>query len=81
MIRDPRVRAWLFRVVSNLALDHLRRHSTWKEIVPTEARDRAEADGPFLSDLDLALAAPPTKEQEKYLAAAPNSSPLGKRIV
>lgn len=42
------VRAWLFAVVSNLAIDHLRRHSTWRELVLVEIRGRAERDGEFL---------------------------------
>jgi RNA polymerase sigma-70 factor (ECF subfamily) len=41
---DAQIRAWLFRVVTNLAIDHLRRHSTWRELVLLETRDRAEAD-------------------------------------
>ncbi len=37
---EAQIRAWLFRVVSNLAIDHLRRHSTWKELVLVDARGR-----------------------------------------
>ena len=36
---EGQIRAWLFRVVSNLAIDHLRRHSTWKELVLVDARE------------------------------------------
>ena len=43
---DDQIRAWLFRVVSNLAIDHLRRHSTWRELVLIDTRGRAEADAP-----------------------------------
>ncbi len=43
------VRAWLFRVVSNLAIDHLRRHSTWKELVLLDTRTRAESDPSYLA--------------------------------
>ena len=46
---DEQIRAWLFRVVSNLAIDHLRRHSTWRELVLLETRDRAEADAGFVA--------------------------------
>jgi RNA polymerase sigma-70 factor (ECF subfamily) len=46
---DGLVRAWLFRVVSNLAIDHLRRHSTWRELVLIETRERAATDASFLS--------------------------------
>jgi RNA polymerase sigma-70 factor (ECF subfamily) len=46
---DADVRHWLFRVVSNLAIDHLRRHSTWKEMVLVDARGRAEATPEFMA--------------------------------
>lgn len=46
---DPaQLRAWLFRVVSNLAIDYLRRHSTWREVVLIDVRARAEADEHFV---------------------------------
>jgi len=47
---DAQIRAWLFRVVSNLAIDHLRRHSTWKELVLLETRERAEADPDYVRE-------------------------------
>ena len=47
---DAQIRAWLFRVVSNLAIDYLRRHSTWKELVLVDARGRAEADHGYMAD-------------------------------
>lgn len=47
---DPQIRAWLFRVVTNLAIDHLRRHSTWKEMVLLDIRDRAEADSTYVAE-------------------------------
>lgn len=46
---EGQIRAWLFRVVSNLAIDHLRRHSTWKELVLVDARERAVADPGFVA--------------------------------
>jgi RNA polymerase sigma-70 factor (ECF subfamily) len=46
---DAQIRAWLFRVVSNLAIDHLRRHSTWKEMVLVDTRARAEADPAYVA--------------------------------
>lgn len=45
---DNSVRAWLYRVSSNLAFDHLRRHSTTHEFPLLEARQRAEADVQFV---------------------------------
>jgi RNA polymerase sigma-70 factor, ECF subfamily len=47
---EGQIRAWLFRVVSNLAIDHLRRHSTWKELVLVDARERAVADPEFVAE-------------------------------
>ena len=47
---NAQIRAWLFRVVSNLAIDHLRRHSTWREMVLVETRERAEADPGFVAE-------------------------------
>jgi RNA polymerase sigma-70 factor, ECF subfamily len=47
---DAQIRAWLFRVVSNLAVDHLRRHSTWREMVLQDARTKAEADPVFVAE-------------------------------
>lgn len=44
------IRAWLFRVVTNLAMDHLRRHSTWRELVLVDARERAENEPGFVAE-------------------------------
>lgn len=55
---DRQIRAWLFRVVSNLAIDHLRRHSTWREMVLVDTRARAEADPDYVS-ASLALRGSP----------------------
>lgn len=46
---EGQVRAWLFRVVTNLAIDHLRKHNTWKELVLIDTRERALADPEFLA--------------------------------
>lgn len=47
---ESQIRAWLFRVVTNLAIDHLRRHSTWKELVLVDTRERAVADPAFVAE-------------------------------
>lgn len=49
-IDDDDVRAWLFRVVTNLGIDHLRRHPTRKELGLLDIRKRAEADAAFLRE-------------------------------
>jgi RNA polymerase sigma-70 factor (ECF subfamily) len=43
------LRAWLFRVVNHLAMDHLRRHGTWRETVLLEAKAKALADVDFVA--------------------------------
>ena len=47
------MRAWLFRVGTNLALDHLRRHSTWRENILLEAREVADRSEAFLAESAL----------------------------
>ena len=49
-IDDDNVRAWLFRVVSNLGIDHLRRHATKKEVVLVDVRGRAESNAGFMAE-------------------------------
>lgn len=44
------VRAWLFKVGSRLAIDHLRRHATWRETVLLEARELAVEDESFVAE-------------------------------
>ena len=47
---DPsEARAWLFRVVTNLAIDHLRRHSTWRELVLVDTKERCARDNQFIA--------------------------------
>ena len=55
---EGQIRAWLFRVVSNLAIDHLRRHSTWKEMVLVDARERAVADRSFVAESERMRGSP-----------------------
>ncbi len=47
------LRAWLFRVATNLAIDHLRKRSTWRESLLGDARDRAIADKGFVAESKL----------------------------
>lgn len=47
------LRAWLFRVATNLAVDHLRKHSTWREGILDEVRERAEANVGFVAESRL----------------------------
>lgn len=43
------VRAWLFRVATNLALDELRRHAGWRETAMDELRTAANASPAFIA--------------------------------
>ena len=55
------MRTWFFRVATNLALDHLRKHSTWREGVLGETRGRAEADPGFVAESRLLAGSPEMK--------------------
>ena len=46
------VRAWLFRVVTNLSIDHVRRHSTQREHVMAETKAVATADAAFMAEME-----------------------------
>ncbi len=46
------VRAWLFRVVTNLGIDHVRRHSTQREGVMAETKAVATADAEFTAGME-----------------------------
>lgn len=58
---ESSVRAWLYRVSTNLALDHLRRHSTSREFPLLEARRRAETDMQFVKASQDLRGSPETK--------------------
>lgn len=47
------LRAWLFRVSTNLAIDYLRKHSTWREDMLVDTRARAVADQRFVAESKL----------------------------
>lgn len=55
------LRTWLFRVATNLAIDHLRKHSTWREGVLGDARGRAERDAAFVAESQLLAGSPEMK--------------------
>lgn len=47
---DAELRAWCFRVATNLAFDHLRRHATWRESVLGETQALAKTDAAFIAE-------------------------------
>jgi len=55
------LRAWLFRVVTNLAIDYLRRHGTWRETTLEDTRRRAIADAGFVAETRLLAGSAETK--------------------
>ena len=55
------LRAWLFRVATNLAIDHLRRQRTWRETVLDETKGRATADAGFVAESRLLAGSPEMK--------------------
>jgi RNA polymerase sigma-70 factor (ECF subfamily) len=42
-------RAWLFKLATNLAIDYLRRHSTWRELVLVDTKERCARDEAFVA--------------------------------
>ncbi len=59
--QDEAIRAWLFRVATNLAIDELRRHSTWRETMVEDLRSAAESDAAFNSFSSSLIGTPETK--------------------
>lgn len=47
------LRAWFFRVATNLAIDYLRKHNTWREDLLGDTRSRAIADADFVAESRL----------------------------
>lgn len=58
---DEGIRAWLFKVATNLAFDELRRHSTWRESMLLDLRDAAEADSALVEQSIAMVGSPETK--------------------
>lgn len=58
------IRGWLFRVGTNLAIDHLRRHATRHENLLDLTRERAQRDAQFMGQ-SLALRG---SEETRYIA-------------
>jgi RNA polymerase sigma-70 factor (ECF subfamily) len=54
-------RAWLFRVATNLAIDELRRHSTWRESVLLDLRESAESNPAIVAQSNALVGTPETK--------------------
>lgn len=57
---EPGLRAWLFRVVTNLSIDHLRRHGTWRETILEETKERAGVDEAFRGESQALRGSPET---------------------
>lgn len=55
------MRMWFYRVATNLALDHLRKHGTWREGVLDATRGLAEADAGFVAESRLLAGSPEMK--------------------
>jgi RNA polymerase sigma-70 factor (ECF subfamily) len=54
----PDVRRWLFRIVSNLAIDELRRQGRWSESIVLDARTLGENDRAFVTASEAMRATP-----------------------
>lgn len=59
------LRAWLFRVATNLAIDHLRHERTWNERVLDDTRGKAMASPAFLAQSRQLAGSPELKHIAK----------------
>ena len=59
------IRAWLFKVASNLAIDELRRHGHWRETLLSDLREVAESSVSFM-------------EQSRAMAGNPESKAIAR---
>ncbi|MFO0565572.1 MAG: RNA polymerase sigma factor [Polyangiaceae bacterium] len=59
------LRAWFFRVATNLGLDYLRKHSTWRENMLDLTKLHAQADAQFLADSRQLAGSPEMKSIAK----------------
>jgi RNA polymerase sigma factor (sigma-70 family) len=57
-VDEAGMRAWLFRIATNLAIDHLRKHSTWRETVLLDTRETADRDQGFVAESRLMVGSP-----------------------
>jgi len=55
------VRAWLFKVASNLAFDELRRHAHWREVMLQDLRHAAESSEEFMARSSALVGTPETR--------------------
>ena len=55
------LRPWLFTVATNLALDHLRKHSTWRETILVDTRSKAITNADFVLESRLLRGSSETK--------------------
>lgn len=58
---ETELRAWIYRVATNLAIDYLRRHSTWRESFLDDARLQAAESEAFIAQSKEMVGSPETK--------------------